>query len=74
MWPLFDALEGLPILTIRGALSDLLSESTFAAMRARWGGCEGVTVPGQGHAPLLVDAPSMRSVARFLANADQAPL
>ena len=74
MWPLFDELEGLPVLTIRGALSDLLSETTFDAMCKRWVGCEGETVPGQGHAPLLVDTPTINGIARFLAEADQTPL
>jgi len=69
-WDLFDALHGLPVLTIRGANSDLLSDATFAAMRRRWAGCEGLTVQGQGHAPLLADTPTIDAVVQFLAGAD----
>lgn len=69
-WDLYDALAGLPLLTIRGARSDLLSEATLAAMGARWPGCETMVVAGQGHAPLLADAPSLRRIVRFLAAAD----
>ena len=72
MWDLLDALRGLPILTIRGERSDLLSETTFAAMADRWAGCEGATVPGQGHAPLIVDAQTIDRIARFLAQSDAA--
>ena len=72
MWELFDALAGLPVLTIRGERSDLLPEATFAAMNERWIGCEGLAVPGQGHAPLLADAGTMGRIARFLAVADSA--
>ena len=74
MWELYDALAGLPVLTIRGERSDLLPEPTFAAMNARWGGCEGIVVPGQGHAPLLADAPTIAAISRFLAAADRAAL
>ena len=52
-WDLFDQLRGMPILTIRGANSDLLSPETVAAMQQRWPGNETMVVPGQGHAPLL---------------------
>ena len=69
-WPLFDKLEGAPVLTIRGANSDLLSEPTLAAMGARWPASQTMTVPGQGHAPLLADVATLARIDGFLANAD----
>ena len=69
-WTAFDALRGAPLLTVRGANSDLLSPATFAAMVARWPGSEGVSVPGQGHAPLLADEPTIARIESFLAGAD----
>lgn len=69
-WPLFDKLDGAAVLTIRGANSDLLSESTLAAMDARWPASETLIVPGQGHAPLLADAATLARIDTFLARAD----
>jgi pimeloyl-ACP methyl ester carboxylesterase len=66
LWEQFDAMRGLPVLTIRGENSDLLSAETTAAMKARWDGCKTWAVPGQGHAPLLADAPSIERIAAFL--------
>jgi pimeloyl-ACP methyl ester carboxylesterase len=69
-WPLFDKLDGAPVLTIRGANSDLLSDRTLAAMGARWAASQVLTVPGQGHAPLLADAATLSRIDGFLASAD----
>lgn len=69
-WRQFDALRGAPVLTIRGANSDILSQSTLAAMAARWPQSETLVVPGQAHAPLLADAATIGRIDRFLAAAD----
>jgi pimeloyl-ACP methyl ester carboxylesterase len=53
MWREFRALRTVPILAVRGANSDLLSTSTLAAMAAEHPLFESITVPGEGHAPLL---------------------
>ena len=71
-WDLFDHLRGKPVLTLRGAHSDLLSSETVAAMEARWPGCETMIVAGQGHTPLLADDPSIERVRSFLLRADDA--
>ncbi len=70
LWPQFDALRGAPVLTVRGANSDLLSKATLAAMVGRWPGSESFVVPGQGHAPLLADAATIERIDAFLAGAD----
>ncbi len=72
LWDGFDALRGLPLLAIRGANSDLLSRATLEAMVKHWPGCEAFTVPGQGHAPLLADGPTLARIDAFLACADAA--
>ncbi len=69
-WEQFDALRGLPLLAIRAENSDLLSPATLEAMAGRWPGCEALVVPGQGHAPLLADDPTIARLDRFLARAD----
>jgi pimeloyl-ACP methyl ester carboxylesterase len=70
LWEQFAALAHVPLLTLRGENSDILSQKTFAEMRARHAGMEAVTVRGQGHAPLLKDAPSIAAIAQFLARCD----
>lgn len=70
LWPQFGALARVPVLAIRGKNSDLLSEKTLAEMRARHPRLTAVTVPGQGHAPLLKDAPTIGAIAEFLARTD----
>ena len=72
LWPQFEGLRHLPLLVIRGENSDLLTEETLAQMLARHGRAEAFTVPGQGHAPLLADRPSMERICAFIAGlADQ---
>jgi pimeloyl-ACP methyl ester carboxylesterase len=70
LWPQFEALAGIPILAIRGELSDILSAETLAEMTTRHNQCQTYIVPGQGHAPLLFDAPSIARIAAFVAEVD----
>ncbi|WP_108484997.1 alpha/beta fold hydrolase [Oceaniglobus ichthyenteri] len=60
LWPLFDAMDGLPLALIRGANSDLLSRETAAEMRARRPDMIFAEVPDRGHIPFL-DEPEARS-------------
>ncbi len=67
-WPLFDALDDVPVLAIRGGNSDLLSPETFAEMARRHKSCETLVVEGHGHAPLLYDKASIARIAEFIRN------
>lgn len=67
LWPQFDGLAHIPLLVIRGGNSDLLTAETAEAMVARHPGATLVTVPGQGHAPLLIDKPTIDRIAAFVA-------
>ena len=71
-WPQFEGLRPIPTLVLRGANSDLLSAETVAEMQKRHGLCQAHVVENQGHAPLLLDAPTIARVARFVAEADPA--
>ncbi len=70
LWPQFTALAHVPLLAIRGENSDILSQKTFAEMRVRHPRMTAVTVRGQGHAPLLMDAPTIGAIGDFLARSD----
>ena len=67
LWPGLDALAGKPLLLIRGALSDLLSESTLEQMRQRLPGAETVTIANVGHAPSLNEPEAVAAIDRLLA-------
>lgn len=54
----------IPMLSLRGAQSDLLLETTFAEMGAK---SALHTVPACGHAPALMDRPTIDIIAAFLA-------
>lgn len=67
LWPLFDALARVPLMVVRGGTSDLLSAGSLAEMADRRPDLAAHIVPGQGHAPLLDDLPTMEAIAGFLA-------
>lgn len=72
LWPQFEAVKRVPLLVIRGENSDLLSAATVEDMRRRHPRASTLTVPGEGHAPLLRDAPTQNAIAAFLRSSDGA--
>ena len=66
LWKEFDALASVPVMVIRGANSDLLSEATVEAMRERRVALETIEVPDQGHAPLLTEADTIARIVEFV--------
>jgi len=71
LWPQFDSLAHVPMLVIRGALSDLLSLKTVAEMRARRKQLDVLEVPDQGHAPLLIEPEVIAHIAAFINSCDK---
>lgn len=60
LWLAYEALRGVPMVLVRGELSDLLSPDTVTQMAARNPAMTSVTVPRVGHAPML-DEPEARA-------------
>ena len=69
LWPAFDALQGVPLLCLRGGRSDLFSAETLAEMARRRPDAEMLTIPEIGHAPTLDEPEAMAAIARLLARA-----
>ncbi len=66
MWPLYRQFAGVPILIVRGEISDLLSAATAQAMVDFHPDAELVTVPGVGHAPELNEPVAVAAIDRLL--------
>lgn len=66
LWAEFDAMGSIPLMVLRGANSDLLSEETVTTMRTRHPSMEAVTVPDQGHAPILGGDELIGRIAQFV--------
>jgi pimeloyl-ACP methyl ester carboxylesterase len=63
IWPVWEKIA-VPRLVVRGEASDILLPETFARMLAA--GALGFTVAEAGHAPALMDAPTIAAVRAFL--------
>ena len=65
LWLAYEALRGVPMLLVRGELSDLLSPDTLKQMAVRNPAMQTVVVPRVGHAPTL-DEPEVRAAIHAL--------
>jgi len=70
LWPQFIALGQVPAFVLRGANSDLLSADTLEAMVERHPNLRTMTIPDQGHAPLLKEADIVEAIGAFFAAND----
>lgn len=66
LWPLFKALAGRPLLTVRGAESDILSLDTVRKMREAIPEMAYAEVPGVGHAPMLDEPEALAAIDALL--------
>ena len=67
LWPLWGAIAKVPMLAIRGAESDILSEATLARMQREKPDLRTLTVANRGHAPLLDEPGCVEAIDGFLA-------
>ena len=70
LWPLYRSLRRVPVLAIRGALSDVLSEATLARMAEENPDLARLTVPDVGHVPSLTEPETERALDDLLARVD----
>ncbi len=73
LWAQFATLEHVPLMVIRGELSDILGRRTAEDMVARHPNARLHEVPYQGHAPLLEDAETIEAVKTFLGACSHGP-
>ncbi|MCC6001339.1 MAG: alpha/beta hydrolase [Pararhodobacter sp.] len=66
LWPLFDACCKKPLALIRGANSDLLTQTVADEMAERCPDMIYVEVPDRAHIPFLDEPESLRAINRFL--------
>lgn len=66
LWPLYDALIGLPLCLIRGENSDLLSEATADEMLRRRIDMIRADIPNRGHVPFLDEEPALDALHEWL--------
>lgn len=65
MWPIWGMIR-CPVLVLRGAESDLLSEATARRMQIEGPKAEEYVVAGVGHAPALMSGPEIDRIVAFL--------
>lgn len=70
LWPLFDALAPMPLLLVRGALTDLLAMDTVEEMQRRSPHMTLSQVPNVGHAPLLTEPVAQAALDGFFSEND----
>ena len=66
LWPIFDALGGLPLALIRGANSKLLLSDTADEMRRRRPDMIFAEVPDRGHVPFLDEPEAVTAITRWI--------
>jgi pimeloyl-ACP methyl ester carboxylesterase len=72
LWPLYAQIKRVPMLVIRGALSDLLSAATVERMAREKSDLQHITVANRGHTPLLNEPDCLAAIDAFVARYGQA--
>ncbi|MBC6428309.1 MAG: alpha/beta hydrolase [Cellvibrionales bacterium] len=65
MWPMFAMLSALPMLVVRGELSDILLPETLTKMRRNHPALTCIEVAQVGHAPLLSEPQVLAGIRAF---------
>lgn len=70
LWPLFEGMADIPMLLVRGELTDLLAMSCVARMQRISPAMQLVQVPERGHAPMLDEPAAVAAIDAFFAGVD----
>ena len=70
LMPYFEVLASKPVLSIRGAHSDILTPEGAARMRGASANVEAITVQDRGHAPTLDEPDAWDAILDFLARVE----
>jgi pimeloyl-ACP methyl ester carboxylesterase len=70
LWPLFRSLRRIPLVTLRGEKSNILTVDTFTKMSVANPQMNAVTVPDVGHVPSLAEPQSIEALSGALYHAD----
>ena len=66
LWPMFDALEGLPLVLVRGANSDMLAWDVAREMCRRRPDMIFANVPDRGHVPFLDEPEALAAMREWI--------
>ena len=66
LWGMFKALNGIPLLLVRGENSELLSQETADRMMSEHSDSKLALVPNTGHAPVLNEPVATSAISEFL--------
>lgn len=71
LWPLFQALDGLPLALVHGANSDLLTAESVTRMQALRPDMIVANVPDRGHVPFLDETQSLAALDALVAQVER---
>lgn len=69
MWPQFEAMKDIPMMVLHGELSKLVARSTIDEMARIHPDLKVISVPDQGHVPILTQGPHVDAVLEFVGTA-----
>jgi pimeloyl-ACP methyl ester carboxylesterase len=70
LWPMFEPFAAINTLSVRGGISDLLSNEIVEEMKRRKPDLVTAEVPDVGHAPFLTEPHAWRALESFLSKVD----
>lgn len=70
LWPLFANMAAMPMLLVRGAVTDLVAMDCVEKMQELAPGLQVVNIPERGHAPMLDEPLAVEAIEGFFSSVD----